>query len=150
MRVVVLTLSLLGACSSGVDPVAEFPAAYLNTYTQTRGCRSSPDHDLNHVTVLVDPAALEPYMNRVSAFPVGAVVLKPEFDYSDPDCTGTPIEWTVMVKLAPGSSPDTLDWHWQRINGDRSVRTDDEPRCYGCHTGCTTSTDGYDHTCSVP
>lgn len=150
MRVVVLTLTLLGACSSGVDEVVAFPEAYLQTYTQTRTCRSSTDHDLNKVRVLADPAALEPYMNRDNPFPVGSIVLKPEYDFTDTDCTGTPIEWTVMVKLASGSSPNTLDWHWQRVTADRTVQTDNEPRCYGCHAGCSTGSGGYDYTCTAP
>ena len=78
------------------------------------------------------------------------VVLKAEYDFGDLTCEGPIKQWTVMQKLAPESSPDTLDWSWQQVDADRVVVDEDPPRCIGCHTGCGVAPDGYDGTCAVP
>lgn len=151
MRAAVLAMAALGACGGdGGESTRLFPADYLASYVQVRPCRASADHDLNRVVVLADPAAADAYQKRDRPFPAGAVVLKEERDPADTSCTGAIKSWTVMVKLADGSSASTLDWHWQKVDADRSVVTDDEPRCYGCHTICGVPPDGYDGTCSVP
>jgi hypothetical protein len=59
-------------------------------------------------------------------------------------------QWTVMVRLAEGSSPTTLDWRWYQVSADRQVLGTDTPRCIGCHTGCGVAPDGYQGTCAVP
>jgi hypothetical protein len=145
---------LLGSSSCAGDDAPggaapAFPADYAATYTEVRGCRNSADHDLSRVRVLADPAALEPYRQRDADFPVGSVVLKEEHDFADTDCAGSPVRWTVMTRLAPGSSPSTLDWHWQAVDGSRRVTTENEPRCIGCHTSCGVPPDGYLGTCTV-
>ena len=145
----VLTITLC-ACGGGDDQKAIFPADYASSYVQVRPCRSSPDHDLNNVRVLADPLALEAYMMRDRPFPTGAVVLKAEYDPSDTTCTGPITMWTVMVQLAVGSAPSMLDWHWQKVDASGTVATDNDPRCYGCHTTCGVPPDGYMGTCSVP
>jgi hypothetical protein len=146
---------LLGSSSCAGDddapsePLPAFPADYATTYTEVRDCRNSADHDLSRVRVLADPAALEPYRQRDADFPVGSRVLKEEHDFADSDCSGSPVRWTVMTRLAPGSSPATLDWHWQKVEPPREVRTENEPRCIGCHTSCGVPPDGYLGTCTV-
>lgn len=138
-------LVLVGACTD--DPEPKFPASYAATYTEVRNCRSSSDHDLHRIRVLADPEALGPYMTRTSPFPVGSVVLKAEYDFADVTCSGEPVEWTVMQKLA---TPEDLGWVWQRVAADRSVTTENDPLCITCHTSCGVSPDGFDGTCTMP
>lgn len=147
-------VALLGAChgSASIPPI--LPVDYAATYTQVRPCRSSTDHDLNHVTVFADPLALEPYMNRDNPFPEGAIVVKPQYSPNDKTCTGEIIQWTVMQKLADGSSFATDDWHWQRIDARKKVVMDDDVTCINCHTDCggpnsPNNIYGYEYTCSA-
>lgn len=131
-------------------PEPAFPEDYASSYTEVRDCRQSGDHDLNIIRILADPAALGPYDNRDQPFPEGAVVLKEEYEFDDMMCEGAIKQWTVMVRLADGDNAEQLDWHWQRVDADRQVATENEAKCYGCHTGCTPDTDGYENTCAVP
>lgn len=144
------TLVLLAACSSTPDDTTLFPAGYATTYTQVRPCRASPDHDLDNVTVWTNGSATEPYVMRDNPFPTGSVVLKEEHDVEDATCSGPITQWTVMVKLPDGSSPATYDWRWQRVYADRAINTDNDPRCYSCHSACGVPPDGYLLTCSAP
>lgn len=132
---------------SGPEP--SFPADYLATYTEVRDCRNSIEHELSRVRVLADTAALGPYQGRDADFPVGSVVLKVEHDGSDTDCSGEPVRWTVMTRLAAGSSPETLDWYWQEVSASRRVTSENEARCVGCHTSCGVPPEGYLGTCTV-
>lgn len=136
------------ADDGGGGPV--FPEDYLATYTEVRDCRQSGDHDLNRIRVLAGPNAVDAYVNRDQPFPVGAVVLKEEYDFADSTCSGAIKQWTVMQKREANSAPEQLDWFWQRVDSERNVVGEDTPRCYGCHTGCTPAMGGYDHTCTVP
>jgi hypothetical protein len=132
---------------SGVEPA--FPAGYAASYSEVRDCRNSGDHELNRIRVLADASALAPYRDRDVDFPVGAVVLKEEHDFADTDCTGTPVRWTLMRRLAAGSSPQTLDWYWQDVDAERRVTSENDSRCIGCHTGCGVPPEGYQGTCTV-
>jgi hypothetical protein len=147
-------LALLGACPSddGNDdgPAPEFPADYASSYTEVRNCRPSGDHDLNNIRILASPSALGPYQGRVDPFPVDAVVLKEEYDFGDLTCAGPVKQWTVMRRLPDDSSPDTLDWSWQRVDADRNVVDQDASRCIGCHQSCGVAPDGYEWTCALP
>ena len=145
-------LALLAGCSDddtgdGLEPL--FPADYTASYTEVRDCRRSTEHDFNMIRVLADDAALAPYRDRVDPFPVGAVVLKEEYEVGDTECAGEVIQWTVMVKTPEGEAPDQLDWMWQRVGRDRSVREEDGPGCIGCHADCGDPPDGYDGTCAM-
>ena len=142
-------LAILG-CGGGGGEQPEFAENYAASFVEVRDCRSSSDHDLHQIRILADPSAVDAYMLRDRAFPDGAVVLKEERDFGDIDCTGPILQWTVMVQLAAGSSPATLDWHWQKVDASRHIVTDDEPRCIGCHTDCGKPPDGYLGTCAVP
>jgi hypothetical protein len=154
----VLSLALAGvlaACPTddtsdegGVEP--DFPADYESSYVEVRNCRGSGDHDLNNIRILASPSALEPYQNRVEPFPVDAVVIKEEYDFGDMTCSGPIKQWTVMRRLADGSSPDTLDWAWQQVDAQRLVVDEDAPRCVGCHQSCGVEPDGYEWTCAMP
>ena len=151
-RGVVITLLVVTGCPGDDEPdiAPLFPADYDASYVEVRNCRNSGDHSLHSIRILVDPAARTPYEGRVEPFPVGAVVLKEEYDFGDTTCEGELLTWTVMQKLETGSSPDTLDWAWQTVDPDRVVVDEDEPRCIACHTGCGVAPDGYDGTCAMP
>jgi hypothetical protein len=146
----------LGAVSCSNDdgggagpPGPLFPSSYLASYTEVRDCRTSSDHNLSRVRVLADPDATGPYLGRDAEFPVGSIVLKEEHDFADIDCTGDVTRWTVMARLAEGSSAETLDWHWQDVDAERRVTSDNEPSCIGCHQSCGVLPDGYEGTCTV-
>ncbi len=142
-------LLLLVACGSddpGLPPPV-FPEDYAASYVEVRDCRSSSDHDLHKIRVLADPASLDPYMTRTGGFPAGAIVLKEEYDFADADCTGEIIEWTVMQR---NDDSATGGWLWQRIAPDRSLITQNEDRCIGCHDFCGKPPDGYEGTCALP
>ncbi|MEZ4384951.1 MAG: cytochrome P460 family protein [Nannocystaceae bacterium] len=134
--------------SAGEAP--DFPENYADDYVEVRDCRGSGDHDLHTIRILADPAALAPYQDRGAPFPVGAVVLKEEYEFGDLECAGPIVQWTVMRRLAPGSAADNLDWAWQRVDPQRQVVDSDAPRCVGCHQGCGAAPDGYEGTCAVP
>lgn len=151
-----LTLALLalsGCPADDVDdggPEPDFPADYAESYVEVRNCRGSGDHDLNNIRILASPDALEPYQGRVEPFPVDAVVIKEEYDFGDITCEGPIKQWTVMTRLPDGSSPDTLDWAWQRVDLSRKVVDEDAARCINCHSGCGNLPDGYEGTCAMP
>jgi hypothetical protein len=126
-----------------------FPSNYAASYSEVRDCRSSSEHELNRIRVLADPAALAPYRDRDADFPVGSVVLKEEHEFADIDCTSAPVRWTVMTRLASGSSPQTLDWYWQDVDGARRVTSENDSLCISCHTGCGVPPEGYLGTCTV-
>lgn len=136
-----------GGGESGPEP--SFPAGYAASYSEVRDCRNSGDHELNRIRVLVDADALEAYRDRSADFPVGSVVLKEEHGFADADCTDAPVRWTVMTRLAAGSSPQTLDWYWQDVDAARRVTSVNDSRCIGCHTGCGVPPAGYLGTCTV-
>lgn len=135
-----------------VDPPEEplFPAGYADSYVEVRDCRQSGDHDLNLIRILADPTALDAYQNRDTPIPVGGILLKEEYEFDDIDCTGAVKQWTVMQRLEPGTNAEALDWRWQEVDADRTIVGEDTPRCYGCHTACTSDADGYENTCAVP
>ena len=140
--------STLAACG-GDDALPVFPADYAASYQEVRACRSSTDHDLHRIRVLADPAALGPYRARDVDFPVGATVLKAEYDFGDTTCSGPVVTWTVMQRAATGPAIQ-LGWRWQKVDGDRTVVTENEGRCLGCHAECGVPPDGYLGTCTEP
>ncbi len=132
---------------TGAEPL--FPADVEARYTEVRPCMPSGDHNLNNVRILVDDAALDPYLERTAPFPEGAVVVKPEYDFGDATCAGDVVRWTVMRKLPAGSAAGTLDWAWQTVEVDRTVLDEDLPQCISCHRGCGVAPDGHDGTCAI-
>jgi hypothetical protein len=151
-----LTLALLALGGCPADdvqdggPEPDFPADYESSYVEVRNCRGSGDHDLNNIRILASPSALAPYQDRLEPFPVDSVVLKEEYDFGDLTCEGPIKQWTVMRRLPDGSSPDTLDWAWQRVDLQREVVEEDAARCIGCHQSCGQAPDGYGWTCAMP
>jgi hypothetical protein len=144
-------LAVVAVACDGDDDTGEpsFPANYADTYTEVRNCRANGgSHDFNRIRVLVDPSGLTAYRDRTESFPVGAVVLKEEYESNDTDCSGAIKQWSVMERLAAGNE-DTLNWRWQRVDFSHTVQTENEPRCFGCHNACTPP-DGFENTCTVP
>ena len=148
-----LAVFLSVACDSGreeVDLEPFFPADYELEYVEVRNCRQSGDHDLNNIRILADPTGVASYQDRLETFPVGAVVLKEEYEFDDRDCEGPVKQWTVMQRLPDGVNPTALDWDWQKVDATGRVVEENTPLCYGCHTGCGFEPDGFDGTCTVP
>ncbi|MCX5746807.1 MAG: cytochrome P460 family protein [Proteobacteria bacterium] len=144
-------LLVLVSCTDPTPEVKDplFPADWATSFTEVRNCRASSDHDLNNIRVVVDAAALGPYTTRTSAIPEGAVVLKPEYDFGDVDCSGIPVQWTVMVR--DDSQPSShLGYRWQRVDAAMKVVSENESRCFNCHAGCGVAPDGYQGTCAIP
>ena len=151
LRTLMLVATLAGLAPSCVDPGTPlFPEGYASTYTEVRDCRQSGDHNLHMMRVLADPAARGPYETHSEPFPVGATVLKEEYDFGDFDCSGPIVQWTVMQRLEDGASPARLDWTWQTVSSDRVVTEEDPIGCANCHQGCGVPPDGFDGTCTVP
>jgi hypothetical protein len=149
--VIAFVVTVVACDGDGDEPAVEpfFPADYDASYTEARPCMPSGDHDLNNVRILVDAAARVPYEERMQPFPVGAVLLKEEYDFGDTTCEGELTQWTVMRRLAEGTATDTLDWAWQQVDADRNVVSEDLPRCIACHTGCGVPPDGYEGACAI-
>lgn len=137
----VVVCALLVACGTDDEPL--FPASYTASYVEVRNCRASSDHDLHHIRVLAEPAIAAVYQARTDAFPVGAVIVKEEYDFSDDTCSDELTWWTVMKKTDAG-------WTWQRVAPDRSVLSENDSRCIGCHAMCGMPPDGFDGTCAMP
>ena len=154
--VVLWFLAAVAGCGTGGggheskpgEPV--FPSNYRSSYALVYDCRQSADHSLMNVRMFADETGLEPYQARDASFPEGAVVLKEQYDIGDSDCEGDIQSWTVMQKLADGSSPDTLDWRWQTVDADRNVSDQDASTCTSCHSVCGLPPDGYEGTCTIP
>jgi predicted small lipoprotein YifL len=127
-----------------------FPANFAQVYEQVRECRASSEHDLSRVLIYADALARTTYQTREGEFAVGSTIVKEEYDGTDTDCSGPLTQWTVMQRLAAGSSPATLDWTWQRISRTREVLTENELRCTNCHSSCGVPPDGYLITCALP
>lgn len=143
-----LLAGLLAACGDEAEP-ALFPEDYAATYQEVRDCRFSLEHDLTRMRVLAAPDAMAVYQARNAPFAAGAVVLKPQYDSTDMTCSEI-LYFTVMQKLEPGSSPDTLDWAWQKVDPEGKPMEADLQRCIACHTGCGKPPEGHDGVCAEP
>lgn len=140
-----------GGDDDDVPPEPVLPADYETTFQEVRNCRFSADHDLARIRVRAAPDALTPYTDRTTPFPVGALVVKEQFDPGDMECAGPVVRYTIMTKLAAGSAPEALDWEWNALDQDGvPVAGEDINRCIGCHVACGKPPDGYDGTCTVP
>lgn len=146
-----VTQLLLGCGDDGVEPVISIvPPDYAATYQEVRDCRFSLDHDLTRMRVLAAPEALAFYTDRNAPFPVGAIVLKEQYDSADTNCAGPILHYTVMQKLPTGTDPAGLDWLWQKADVDFHVMETDLKRCTSCHTNCGKPPGGHDGTCAEP
>ncbi|GIW41420.1 MAG: hypothetical protein KatS3mg076_1997 [Candidatus Binatia bacterium] len=114
------------------EPEPVFPEDYRSTFVEVRDCRFSIEHGGVSVRVLANPIAVQAYLNETSPLPVGSVVVKEEF--AGPDCTDENlVGWRAMRKEAPGFDPEDNDWHWQWLDAERRIRTEDKTPCVACH-----------------
>ena len=130
-----------------------FEANYRDTFTKVRTCRKSADHDLQSIVIWTNPLSTATYENRDAPFPIGTLIVKEQYDFSDPDCMGSIVQWTAAIKTRDSDDvlTDHLGFTWQRVRADRTVDTQDDSRCYGCHKDCTDPTmNGFHYMCSQP
>jgi len=99
---------------------------------------------------VASPDAREAYQGRAIPFPTGAIVLKEQYGPADTTCAGDIVDFTVMIRLATGSAPATLDWTWQHVSADREILPDDIMKCTRCHADCAAQSVGYMGTCEEP
>lgn len=62
--------------------------------------------------IFVNPIGADAYINKQFPLPEGTIVIKEAFKNKDAWEAQSKPEFTVMVKLATGSNPDTGDWKW--------------------------------------
>lgn len=133
-----------------IDPI--YPADWKSTYIEVRGCRGSPDHDLEFVGLWIDPASqarfdecVKPGGTCTGAFDAGATFVKPQ--YSDPACTD-------LVRVSAARKEAGFDavggWRWQEVayTGGKAKVTEDGAlqQCYGCHASSACE-DAFDTRC---
>jgi hypothetical protein len=151
MRRIAMFAFVTWVAGCGTDlPGPVFRADYATTFTEVRNCRPSLEHGPDNIRVLASPEAVTVYTTRTGTFSPGALLLKEQYYSSDPGCTGKIKQWTVMQKLADGSSTGTLDWHWQRVAAGRSTTTDNDATCIACHRDCGGAGGGFLDTCTDP
>ena len=148
----VTVLSLGGTACEPADPgpPAPFPADYESSWTETRDpCRLSHDHQLRYIRVFADELAAPSHLDLGQPYPVGAKLLKAEYD--DEACESL-VSFVVMEKLRAGADPVNYDWDWSRWSPGREYldRPDEVPRlCVGCHEyHCSELPFGYDLSCA--
>ena len=141
------------ACDEEASPPKLYPIDWGQRLIEARGCRNSPDHDLEFVSLWIDPGSQTRWRDCVDAFPEGgstctgpfpdgALFLKPQFD--DAECKSL-----VRISVAQKDSAfaKTGGWHWQEVavkNGVEKVVQDGAlERCAGCHD----DSDGFDQRC---
>jgi hypothetical protein len=127
---------------------AVFPEDFEAHFMEMRACRLSHEHELRFIRVFASASAEAPYaaLSPDTPYPVGAILVKPEYD--EPDCT-VPLSYTAIEKLEPGANPGGGDWRWQRVDLDFEVVEDGAPeRCLTCHTQHCAPPYGYDLTCA--
>jgi hypothetical protein len=142
----------LGGCAEvdSFQPQQILPADYRTTFVQVRGCRSSVEHNLEHIVVRTSPAVAPVYDRGPYPFPVGTVIVKEEYG-SDNRCqflTG----YTIMKKEAPGTDSAAGDWRWFKLDSmDRvTMQGSATRRCSTCHATCTGMNPPRDFTCAEP
>jgi hypothetical protein len=138
------TLALLAttsACNSDFDAEVAFAANYQTTYQKLHSCKASQHPAAKYVETWLSPdakeawaayAALPEGSTATVALPVGAVLVKTQFD--DAACKELK-NFTVMEKLAVGAAPTTGDFRWQHVDIDGAcLNCDNGSACSSCHT----------------
>ncbi len=132
-----------------IEPSADFPADFPAAFREARTpCTLSHDHELRYIRVYADDAAYEAYRQQDRPYPVGARLLKVEYD--DEACTEL-LDYVLMERLETGSRPEELDWEWRRFDALRRDIVDRRripATCIDCHDWhCARPPYGWDYTC---
>ncbi|NUN15056.1 MAG: cytochrome P460 family protein [Myxococcales bacterium] len=141
---------LVAACdsdpgdSNGSGETSFVPKDFLSEYVEVRNCRFSIEHDSINIRVLTSSEHAVAFTDGIYPFPEGTIIAKAEYD--DMNCSEL-LGVTAMRRLATGTSPETGDWEWQRLDAELVPQSIDQKTCAGCHTGCT---EGRDMTCTNP
>ena len=156
MRIFAFILSglfLLACDPDAGEPEHIYPDDWTSAYLEVRGCRASPDHDLEYVSLWIDPASKPLWDTCVDAFPEGdstctelfpdgATFLKPQ--YLDPACTQ--LARLSIARKAPGFA-SAGGWHWQEVLYQNDVPRVSQDgaiaKCARCHETCP----GFDLRC---
>jgi hypothetical protein len=147
-RLLLLAL-VLSACSDDAEPARPdpiFPPDFETAWKEARSCRFSHDHDLRSIRVFADAQAFEPYTLWSKPYPVGATIVKIEYD--DDQCTKV-MGLSAMQKLPQGADPALGDWLWQKLDAKQQViQSEDIPgRCIDCHEFHCRPPYGFDLAC---
>ncbi|WP_169791672.1 cytochrome P460 family protein [Sandaracinus amylolyticus] len=146
--VVIAMISL--SCREPDPDDGPFPTDYERAWTEARdGCTLSHDHELRYIRVFANDGALGPYTQQDAPYPVGAALLKAEYD--DPECTEL-LSFVLMEKLEAGTTPtEEHDWTWRRFDAQRREVFDRRAiptTCIDCHAWhCEEPPYGWDYTC---
>jgi len=134
----------------GSDAEVSLVPADYSSFQEVRNCRTSADHLLMKIRILADPSVTAAYLGNTGPFPEGSIILKEERDPADDTCSGPIESWTIMVKQPAGTSPNQLDYVWQRVRAsDHKVITEDVTRCASCHVNCVPP-EHAGYTCADP
>ena len=132
----VLTLFLCAACGYSHDAASYFPSDWRADLVQVEGCRQTAHPRGGYMEVWVS-TDLHAAAEAGEPTPVGAVIMKIQWD-SDESCTpGEQNIFTVMRKHEAGTATELGDWDWQTVGGKGGVVESAEAGCAGCHAGCT-------------
>lgn len=148
----------LAACETSTVPLPA-PIAPLiapgveATWREARKCRSSHEHWLHAVRVVLNDAAWQPYNTWTPfakdnlAFPAGSLVVKAEYD--EPDCSHL-IGYTLMRKEKAGYWTEGGDWQWQKLDAAGKVLIGGKlgKQCAHCHVAHCKPPNGFDLTCT--
>jgi hypothetical protein len=145
----ILWIVVAASCGGTELEAPVLPVDYAATFSEVRNCRPSLEHGPDNIRVLAAPDAVPIYKTRTGTFATGALIVKEQYYPSDPGCSGKIKQWTVMQKL-PGDAPDTLGWHWQRIDASRHTTQVDDQTCIACHANCGGAGGGFLDTCTDP
>ena len=126
------------------DPI--FPADFGATWQEARTCRFSHDHELRSIRVFADADAFVPYTEWSEPYPVGATIVK--IEYEDDQCQKIQ-GYSAMQKLEEGAAPEGYDWIWQKLDAAQRVETgsDIPARCIDCHEYHCRAPYGFDFAC---
>ncbi len=123
-----------------------YPADFLESFSAARPCFLTHEHELRYVQVFADALAYPTYTEFEDPYPVGATIVKVEYD--SPDGCEAITQYTAMKKLEAGENPPGHDWWWQRVSPEGRVLEEGAPAtCINCHRVHCEDPYGYDLTC---
>jgi len=154
VRIALVFAVSLNACSNDSaeqppeSPQPLFPVDFESLWSEARECRFSHDHELLSIRVFVDPSGFDSYTTWSRPYPIGATIVKIEYD--DEACTER-VGLSVMQKRDPGADPESGDWRWLKLDPEyRAITRSDIPaRCVTCHEAHCRTPYGFDMACGA-